>query len=134
MTLTEYIDKAHTNATKKGFHKGFKDLLDSIIMHPILEDKNKAKLLKYIIRVEMIKDLGLLTSEIGEAVEFARTQKNIVEVPDKENWKESIEEEVADIFIRLCDFCGKHDIDLEYYVNKKMEYNKTRPNMHGKSI
>lgn len=133
MTLTEYIDKAHTNATKKGFHKGFKDLLDSIIMHPILEGKNKDKLLSYIIRVEMIKDLGLLTSEIGEAVEFARTQ-NIIEVPDKENWKESIEEEVADIFIRLCDFCGKHDIDLEYYVNKKMEFNAKREQLHGKEL
>lgn len=134
MTLTEYIDKAHTNATEKGFHKGFKDLLDSIVTHTILEDKKKAKLLKYIVRVEMIKDLGLLTSEIGEAVEFARTQKNIVEVPDKENWKESIEEEVADIFIRLCDFCGKHDIDLEYYVNKKMEYNSKREQLHGKEL
>ena len=82
----------------------------------------------------MIKDLGLLTSEIGEAVEFARTQKNIEEIQDKDEWKNTVEEEIADIFIRLCDFCGKHDIDLEYYVNKKIEYNSTREQLHGKEL
>jgi len=71
---------------------------------------------------------------IGEAVEFARTQKNIVEIQDKDEWKNTVEEEIADIFIRLCDFCGKHDIDLEYYVNKKIAYNKTREQMHGKEL
>lgn len=134
MELSEYIDKAFENAKAKGFHDGFNKLIESIALHTGLLDKDKAKLLKYVVRTEMIKDLGLLTSEIGEAVEFARTQPKIMEVNDKDTWKDTIEEEVADIFIRLCDFCGKHDIDLEYYVNKKMEYNSTRERLHGKEL
>ena len=134
MNLSEYIDKAFENAKAKGFHDGFNKLIESIALHTVLLDKDKAKLLKYVVRTEMIKDLGLLTSEIGEAVEFARTQPKIMEVNDKDTWKDTIEEEVADIFIRLCDLCGQYNIDLEYFIKEKMEYNKTRPNMHGKSI
>ena len=134
MNLNEYIDKAFENARTKGFHDGFNKLVESISLHTGLLDKDKTKLLKYVVRTEMIKDLGLLTSEIGEAVEFARTQPKIMEINNKDTWKDTIEEEVADIFIRLCDFCGKHDIDLEYYVNKKMEYNSTRERLHGKEL
>lgn len=42
-----------------------------------------------------------------------------------------MEEEIADLFIRLCDFCGKFGIDLGRITLAKMEYNATRPQMHG---
>lgn len=42
-----------------------------------------------------------------------------------------IEEEVADVFIRLFDLCGKLDIDVGRVILAKMEYNKSRPHMHG---
>lgn len=43
----------------------------------------------------------------------------------------AIEEEVADTFIRLFDLCGKLDIDVGRVVLAKMNYNKSRPHMHG---
>lgn len=43
----------------------------------------------------------------------------------------AIEEEVADVFIRLMDLCGKLDIDVGRVVMAKMVYNKKRPHMHG---
>lgn len=43
----------------------------------------------------------------------------------------SMEEEIADLFIRLCDFCGQYDIDLGQITLAKMSYNETRPHMHG---
>ncbi len=43
----------------------------------------------------------------------------------------AIEEEVADVFIRLMDLCGKLDIDVGMVVLAKMAYNQTRPHMHG---
>lgn len=43
----------------------------------------------------------------------------------------AIEEEVADVFIRLMDLCGKLDIDVGRVVLAKMEYNSKRPHMHG---
>ena len=43
----------------------------------------------------------------------------------------SIEEEVADLFIRLCDFCGRYEIDLGRVTLAKMEYNAQRSHKHG---
>lgn len=43
----------------------------------------------------------------------------------------AIEEEIADVFIRMFDLCGKLNIDVGRVVMAKMEYNKNRPHMHG---
>jgi hypothetical protein len=39
--------------------------------------------------------------------------------------------ELADVLIRVGDFCGKHGIDLERALRIKMAFNKTRPHRHG---
>lgn len=44
----------------------------------------------------------------------------------------AIEEEVADVFIRLMDLCGKLNIDVGRVVLAKMQYNKGRAHMHGR--
>lgn len=43
----------------------------------------------------------------------------------------SMEEEVADVFIRLCDLCGRLDIDLARVAMEKHAYNTSREHMHG---
>jgi len=43
------------------------------------------------------------------------------------------EEELADIVIRLADYCGWRGIDLGRVILAKMEYNTKRPHMHGKT-
>ena len=42
-----------------------------------------------------------------------------------------IPSELADVVIRIFDFCGGNDIDLEKIILEKMEYNETRPYKHG---
>ena len=42
-----------------------------------------------------------------------------------------IEEEYADIIIRVLDNCRKLGVDIAEAVNAKHEYNKTRPYRHG---
>jgi len=44
----------------------------------------------------------------------------------------SIEEEIADAFIRLLDICGHYNIDVDSAIKGKMLYNATRPRKHGK--
>jgi NTP pyrophosphatase (non-canonical NTP hydrolase) len=39
--------------------------------------------------------------------------------------------ELADVLIRVFDFCGKHKIDLARAVREKMIYNDKRPFRHG---
>lgn len=42
--------------------------------------------------------------------------------------------EIADLFIRMLDYCGKYGIDLEKITRMKFDYNATRPFRHGKTI
>lgn len=46
----------------------------------------------------------------------------------------AIEEALADTVIRILDFCGKHRFDLGNAVLKKLDYNKSRPRLHGKKF
>lgn len=43
----------------------------------------------------------------------------------------AMEEEVADVFIRLCDLCGRLGIDIGRVAMEKHRYNTTRKHMHG---
>jgi len=47
---------------------------------------------------------------------------------------EGIPYECADAVIRLFDFADFYKIDLESAIIEKMNFNKTRPHMHGKTI
>lgn len=40
--------------------------------------------------------------------------------------------EIADIQIRLLDFCGRFDVPLGNLVQVKHQYNMTRPRLHGR--
>lgn len=47
---------------------------------------------------------------------------------------EGIPIELADVVIRIADFCGYHKIDLAYAIKLKMKYNKTRSHKHGGKV
>ena len=65
--------------------------------------------------------LALITSEVGEAVEALR-------VPDEAG----LEEELADIVIRVMDLAGARHLNLEAAMLAKMAKNDNRPWLHGK--
>ncbi len=44
---------------------------------------------------------------------------------------EGIAVELADCMLRILDWCGKNNIDIEAILREKQEYNKTRPYRHG---
>lgn len=47
---------------------------------------------------------------------------------------EGIPAELADVIIRILDYCGKEGIDIEEAIRIKHEYNKTRPYRHGGKV
>lgn len=68
--------------------------------------------------------IALMHSELSEALEAMRNHGR----------KEDIAEELADCCIRIFDYCGARNIDLEKTLLRKIEYNKTRPYRHGKKF
>ena len=82
--------------------------------------------------------LALFTSEIGEAIEAMRHVKPDSYFEDMHK-KDGYYEELADLFIRFCDHLGElkaedPGFDFAKVLLKKMEYNLSRPKMHGKGV
>lgn len=92
--------------------------------------------------------LMLIVSELGEALEAHRKDRNTNNLGFNESVyygdqdfkktfekfvKDTVEDEIADAVIRLLDLCEGLGIDLEWHIEQKVAYNKTRPIKHGKN-
>jgi NTP pyrophosphatase (non-canonical NTP hydrolase) len=96
--------------------------------------------------------LMLIVSELSEALEADRKSKystNINEIEWHNDWhlkdeskdkeiflkliKDTHEDEIADVFIRLFDYCGGMNIPIGDHIAAKIGYNSTRPYKHGKN-
>lgn len=105
--------------------------------------------------------LMLIVSELSEGLEALRNDhyadKSVVAdlyndlainshdeefVLNEEQWKvsfeksvkNSFEDELADVAIRLFDLCGGLNVDLEKHIDLKMKYNSMRGYKHGKKF
>ena len=93
--------------------------------------------------------IALCHSELSEALEeFRNSNDEIRCLPIYYSGKHSIADEpcggckkpegiaieLADVIIRILDYCGKEKIDIEEAIRIKHEYNKTRPYKHGGKV
>jgi len=103
--LNELRDSAHKTAISKGWYD---------------DERNPLELLMLVVR------------EVSEAVEELRDGTPMF-YWDDENPKKPMGEsiEIADAMIRLFDYAGWREIDLDEAIRVKMAFNLTRPNRHG---
>jgi NTP pyrophosphatase (non-canonical NTP hydrolase) len=85
--------------------------------------------------------LCLVVSEVGETVEGLRhldptilelLKRGSLPVNQNDAVVDNIQEEIADIFIRLMDLAYSLNVDLADRVARKMQINEARPHKHGK--
>ena len=75
--------------------------------------------------------MALIHAEISEALEALRdgnpSSNKIIDYS-------SLEEELADAVIRIMDYAFGKDLDIAGAILAKIEYNRSREYMHGKSF
>jgi NTP pyrophosphatase (non-canonical NTP hydrolase) len=140
--IKDLIKRCHGTAVEKGFYEcpkceGAGEIFtenNSYLRCPVCggngenPNKNTGELLM------------LIVSELGEALEAHRKWRfanwNWAEVNFKDGFvtgiKDTFEDEIADVFIRLFDMCGYLDVDIEKHIYAKMKFNSTRKKRHGK--
>jgi NTP pyrophosphatase (non-canonical NTP hydrolase) len=78
--------------------------------------------------------IALCHSELSEALEEYRNHHKATEIYYRGQKPEGIPIELADVIIRILDYCGKEGIDMREAIKIKHEYNKTRPYKHGGKV
>ena len=123
LTVSEMVREAHANAEKHGFWDDPPELGTSIaLIHSELSEaleevRQGNPGMWYIKR-------GTIGGEPAEKMELG--------LPKNGEKPEGFITELADAVIRIADLCGYLGIDLAPVIRAKMEYNATRPRMHGK--
>ena len=74
--------------------------------------------------------IALCHSELSEALEADRKGEPLIW--DNNGKPDGIAVEMIDCVIRILDWCGHEEIDVEDVIRIKHEYNKNRPYKHGK--
>jgi len=72
--------------------------------------------------------------EASEAFEDYRNNKGLNEIYFEGSKPCGIPSEFADIIIRVLDNCHTYNIDIDYAIKIKMDYNKTRKFKHGGKV
>ena len=144
MEINQLVKLAHGNAVAKGFWDSHNDINDLLDYTSNNTDLDTTKLVIHNNNAEITSKLMLVVSEIGEAVEAMRNNRYArLDTIDKDYLepfeferlvKDTFEDELADVFIRLFDLIGFLNIDIDRHIELKMKYNESRDKLHGKQF
>tara|TARA_R110002072_G_scaffold1582_3_gene13163 strand:- start:1678 stop:2046 length:369 start_codon:yes stop_codon:yes gene_type:complete len=118
-SLTDFSKEIHKDNVKKGFY----EKVVSTGTHLMLITSELAEALEAD-RHRITADKFSFGEEFSKTGDFKSAFKNHI--------KDSYEDEIADAVIRLLDHCAYRSIDIDWHINQKLKYNRTREKRHGK--
>jgi len=133
LTIKELTNIIHQNAVDHGWWEQKRNVPEIVaLIHSevseVLEEYRNGKELTETYYSGSLKEFSTETIVVSKVPCLMTNFKN----SDIECRKpEGIPAELADIVIRVMDFCGYAGIDLESAIIQKHEYNVTRPYKHG---
>lgn len=132
-TIRELQARAYQQSADKGFHDNEptegRALLSLnseriALMHSELSEALEE------LRKGFPADVTYYPTAVGDSDE-TDSPRNADGSPSK---PEGVPSELADVVIRVLDFCGANDIDIESMITEKLDYNATRGHKHGKKF
>ena len=127
--LNEIRDAIHNNSVAKGFWNEPNTNITEKIMLVVTELSEAVEAMRKLSKNELSHSISLCNSTTEDF------DLNGYDHYDFEKFiKDSVGDEFADSIIRILDLCGRLGIDIEGHIKYKMEYNSTRPYLHGKQF
>jgi len=135
-TINELATDIHLNNKAKGFYDKEKNLGEMLcLVHSevseALECDRKSKYSSGLLSRERDTLEGEERITLYEVLEYRLEDEKFFDVFER-TVKDSFEDELADIIIRVMDLAHYKGIDLEKHILLKMRYNSLRPRKHGK--
>lgn len=120
--LNELATKIFNNAKSKGFHETEHNIGQMLcLIHSEVSEALEAH------REDKYADL----KTFEKLSDFNRPSHDLFSF--ESNIKNTFEDELADVIIRVLDLCAYKNIDIEKHIALKMEYNSRREHKHGKN-
>lgn len=125
--INDLAKQVHENAKSKGFFDSPKNigemlcLIHSEVSEALEADRNNNYADNHYLQEMEAEGYTWKDSEMSFRSAFEKCIKN------------SFEDELADIMIRVMDLAAFKGIDLEYHIKHKMQYNSLREYKHGKA-
>lgn len=117
--INNLAKEVHANAIEKGFFDSERNigemlcLIHSEVSEALEADRDNAYSKTDISQINALDDASFKTTFEAEA-------------------KNTFEDELADVLIRVMDLAAYKGVDLEQHLQAKMRYNKLRAHKHGK--
>ena len=135
MSLNSLSKEIHKNAVEHGWwdeERSFGEIiaLCHSELSEALEEYRSGKEMIYFINNRCKESGGKCIADAQDECPDNPTQCGAFEYGKPEG----IAVEMADCIIRILDWCGKENIDIDNIIKRKMEYNKTRAYRHGGKV
>jgi NTP pyrophosphatase (non-canonical NTP hydrolase) len=127
--LNELSKKVHENAKSKGFFDSEKNIGEMLcLIHSEVSEALEADRKNNYAEVGTLVIKGLADKNFGMSFNDDSVFKHVFET----EVKNTFEDELADVIIRVLDLCAFKAIDIESHIKAKMRYNSMREHKHGK--